>query len=430
MPNFKIYNSSPSKLKALAHSENNSGTISLKSDPSGNLYVKTLSANNEPESLPYTAFGELRVAQLKPQAGWNFSYSVNPDIIISTTATSGSITQSSGKAVLQTTTTSNSTAAIETRDVLRYVPGEGGLIRFTAIFTTGVAGTKQVIGYGDDTDGFFFGYNGSSFGVLRRQNGSENWVAQTAWNGDKFNGSGTSGVTLDPTKGNVYSIRFQWLGFGAIEFYIENPSTGEATMVHRMAYANANDNPSIYNPSLPLSAKVLNSGISSNIVLQTTSAMGFIEGISENVLETINSQTVSKADVSDERAIFSIKNISSFQGKTNRVRVKVGVVSSAADGTRNAQLRLVRNVNYLSGSSGWTNISSGVSVVQYDTGISGFSGGRTLMRWTVGKYNSDSIFFVPDSVPVIISPGETLTFAASSHATAEFDCSLTWLELF
>lgn len=78
----------------------------------------------------------------------------------------------------------------------------------------------QLMGVGDDLDGFFFGYNGSSFGILRRQNGTDNWIPQSAWNNDTFDGNGRSGVALNATQGNVYSIQYQWLGtwsFGPVQ---------------------------------------------------------------------------------------------------------------------------------------------------------------------------------------------------------------------
>lgn len=48
----------------------------------------------------------------------------------------------------------------------------------------------------------FFGHNGPPFGVLKRQNRTDNWIPLYS-----FDGTGPSGVTLDPTKGNIFVIR-------------------------------------------------------------------------------------------------------------------------------------------------------------------------------------------------------------------------------
>lgn len=45
-----------------------------------------------------------------------------------------------------------------------------------------------------------------------------NNVDQASWNGDKLNGTGLSGMTLDITKANFYWIDFAWLGVGAVRF--------------------------------------------------------------------------------------------------------------------------------------------------------------------------------------------------------------------
>lgn len=429
MPNYKIFNDDANKIPSLIHGQYANSAVPAVADSSGHLYVRTVGSSNLPQTLPYTAFGELRVAQPRTQAGWNFAYNVNSDMVNSSFSGSASIAQSGGMAVLKTGATGGSWAYIQTVDVLRYIIGVGGMLRISALFTTGVAGSKQVIGYGDETDGYFFGYNGTSFGILRRQNGSENWVAQSSWNVDKMDGSGTSGVTLDPSKGNVFEIRFQWLGYGAIDFGIENPSTGELILVHRIQYANANTLPSIFNPSLPLSARINNSGTATAITLQTGGAMGFQEGLTTHALEIINSYSNTKSiSANVENAVFSIKDVTSFQSKSNRAPVKLAFVSYSADGTKDVALRVIQNTT-LGGSPSWNNINASTSVVQYDTSGTSVTGGKTLLRWVVSKTASDN-FFLPDALPIVMNPGDTLTIAALSANDSSVSCSLTWNEQF
>ena len=228
--------------------------------------------------VPSTAFGDVRSAEILPIVGWTFNYNINSDLINTTLTGSGTVSASDSMSIIETGPTSNSTAKIETIKALRYTPGLGALIRFTAVFTTGIQNSTQIIGIDDDLDGFFFGYNGTSFGILRRQNGTDNWIPQSSWNTDKFDGTGFSLVTLNPTQGSVYTIQYQWLGFGDIRFFIENPTTGEPTLVHIIRYSNAYTIPSIMNPTLPIMAQVINSTNSNNIVLKTSSAIGIVEG--------------------------------------------------------------------------------------------------------------------------------------------------------
>lgn len=430
MPNYKVFSDSQGQLNALIYGQYASGDMAAKTDSSGYLYVKSFGPDNVPQNLPYTAFGDLQVSQLEPKAGWTFAYNVNPDMVNLFTSGTGTITQSGGMAVLKTGTTSGSWSYINTYYMMRYLVGQGSLIRFTAIYTAGVSGSKQILGFGDDSDGLFFGYNGSSFGILRRQAGVENWTPQTAWNIDKMDGTGPSGMILDQTKGNVYQIQFQWLGYGAIDFAIENASTGSFVPVHQIKYANANTLPSILNPSLPLTARVYNSGTPSNIILQTPSAMGFHQGTAGIALNLTNTFANSKTTLVSglDTAIFSIRNVSTFQGKTNRVQVKVAFISYSADGTKDVTMRIARNAT-IGGTPVWNDINTNASVVQYDTSGTTATGGRNLLYWGETKIGSNQMF-PPDNVPLYMEPGETLTIAANSAATADMICALTWSELF
>ncbi|WP_141541750.1 hypothetical protein [Bacillus thuringiensis] len=124
--------------------------------------------------VPSTAFGDVRSAEILPVVGWTFNYNINSDLINTTLTGSGTVSASDSMGIIESGPTSNSTAKIETIKALRYTPGLGALIRFTAVFTTGIQNSTQIIGIGDDLDVFFFGYNGTSFGILRRQNGTDN----------------------------------------------------------------------------------------------------------------------------------------------------------------------------------------------------------------------------------------------------------------
>jgi hypothetical protein len=41
-------------------------------------------------------------------------------------------------------------------------------------------------------------------------------VEQSAWNGDKLDGTGASGLTLDLTKPQILWMDFEWLGVGNV----------------------------------------------------------------------------------------------------------------------------------------------------------------------------------------------------------------------
>lgn len=419
MPNYTTIQPNPLALKTFAYGLHGSNPVGLAVDADGNLMLSS-------SSVPLTAFDDERVAQLIAVVGWTFNDNVNPDLVRATTTSAGSVTTSNSKAVLQTGAATSSSATISTVRALRYTPGLGALVRLTALFTTGVAGSSQLIGIGDSADGFFFGYQGATFGIIRRQNSTDNLTPQSSWNGDKLDGTGSSGVVLDPTKGNVYAIEFQWLGFGTIDFFIETP-TGTFVLVHRIQYPNSDTNPRIFNPTLPLMAQVANTTNATNMTLQTSSGMGLVEGDPDAALITRNSANSSKTGISAENSIVTIRNNTTFQGKTNRVRIILDFSSVSVDGTQPAQVRLVKNAT-LGGTPAFTDVNPNASVVAFDTAGTTVTGGTSILSYQLQRTDSSQLFL--SSLSITLNPGETLTVAVSSTSNTSVAASLSWEEFF
>lgn len=117
-----------------------------------------------------TAFGELLTAELTPILQSEFSYHVN-EKIWKTFDNNGTITTENNMAKVSTGAAANQSAALISRTPIKYHPGQGSVVEFTTIYTTGVANSKQIHGVIDSSDGLAFGYNGAAFGVLRRVGG-------------------------------------------------------------------------------------------------------------------------------------------------------------------------------------------------------------------------------------------------------------------
>lgn len=133
---------------------------------------------------------------------------------------------------------------------------------FTAIFTTGIANSYQRIGLYDANNGFFIGYEGTSFGVTIRNGGSDITTAQANFNIDTLTGNASSKFTkdgvpvaLDTTKDNLYRIRFGWLGAAVVTFEVYDPD-GTWVAFHKIKVANTQTSPHIQNPNLPLTLDI------------------------------------------------------------------------------------------------------------------------------------------------------------------------------
>jgi hypothetical protein len=149
-------------------------------------------------NFPLTGFGELAAESKTPQVQLKFPEGLNTDIGQKlTNNASSTVTTSSGVATVTCAGAASAFSQIRTIDTIRYGPGQGAIFLGTCSFTTGVANSTQVFGVGGDDEGFFFGYNGTAFGVLHRRRGSLEVKKLTITAG--ATNSGDIDVTLDGT---------------------------------------------------------------------------------------------------------------------------------------------------------------------------------------------------------------------------------------
>ena len=380
----------------------------------------------QPPSSAITAFGAQRQAVETPEAYLSFIYNINTALVTTATANGGTVTQASSMAVLQTSTAVNGSAQLQSNHSIRYIAGQGMLARFTALFTAGKADSQQEIGMGDAVDGFFFGYVGASFGIIHRNAGVDTFIAQADWNSDTLLGSGGSGVTIDPTKGNVYTVQLQWLGFGAIRFWVESPDTGKSILVHTIQRANAFTAVSLVNPTLPLRVKVINSGNDTNLTLRTPSMGVYREGVeAPNGLHgaTYNRKT----GISTETCLFAIKNgATAFSGQTNKVQARLGFLSISS--TADTVFRVVRNPTQ-GGTPSFADFDADTSVISIDTAGTTRTGGRVEHAFVVDA-NAGQIIKLHD-LKVYAYPGDVIAVtAASVVGSAAAQAALNWSEEF
>jgi len=103
-----------------------------------------------------------------------------------------------------------------------YQPGKGLLVLATFVMSSSTsANLTQRAGYFNSENGVFFQKVGSTLSFVLRSyvTGSASdarTVNQSSWNGDKLDGTGPSGITLDPTKAQILWMDFEWLGVGSV----------------------------------------------------------------------------------------------------------------------------------------------------------------------------------------------------------------------
>lgn len=168
------------------------------------------------------AFGRLRVSnpftifdsQSRFFADQHYSY---------VTATGGTTSYNTNQSSvnLSVTTTSGSTAVAQTFRVFPYQPGKSLLTLQTFTMASARSNLRQRIGYFSAQNGVYLeqGANGVTFVIRTYTSGTvddSRYVAQANWNGDKLDGTGPSGVTLDLTKTQILWFDIEWLGVGNV----------------------------------------------------------------------------------------------------------------------------------------------------------------------------------------------------------------------
>jgi hypothetical protein len=127
--------------------------------------------------------------------------------------------------------------------------------------------------------------------------GEDEFVPQSQWNQDVMDGTNStanpSGLLLDPTKGNVYQISIQYLGFGGMVFSIEDPLTRLFTPVHVINYANQYTATNLKVPNMSFQMFSRNTTNTTAVVLRSASNYIGIQGIYKN-LGTVRSYSWSQ----------------------------------------------------------------------------------------------------------------------------------------
>ncbi len=441
------------------------------------FFIILLPCYNFASNSYQSAFGELLSVQ--PQAIVQLQYpygNLNPNYVNATGSFSGTVSNTGNFAQLAIPSGGSGAALLRSKDRLHYQPGQGCESLFTAIFTSGISGTSQQIGLGNmatgesgvtaDTtiqDGFFFGYyngtsvsytgvtgsasptgsptgtgilHGDTFGIIHTCNSRTYFYPQTSWNQDTMNGAGPSGLTLDVTKGNVYKIQYQWLGFGLIGFYIENPTTGQITLVHTIEYANQNTITTLLNPSMQLLAKITRAATGSgDLTLKNPSFAGIIEGkpntnqdvrfaASSAPITTTGSVGYTLATSSNTTFyhILSIQNKSLYNGLPNQVEIVPDWISVINVGANNSECMLTLRLNPTFSSALTYQDVGTYAVVQYaptpgsntpaiNAGITVTNGSVLATFYTVQNQN---VLFSLKDFTFKLAPNDILTLTATT----------------
>lgn len=220
------------------------------------------------------------------------------------TNAAGSITYLPNEASVRmdVTTSSGSETVRQSYRCMPYQPGKGLLMLGTFVMNSPKTGLRQRMGYFGTQNGVFIQQNDSTVSFVLRSyiSGSVSdarTVNQADWNGDKLDGTGDSGFTLDLTKAQILWMDFEWLGVGSVRcgFIID----GQYIVCH--TFENANDITSVYMTTaiLPVRYEITNTAAtaSASSMKQICSSVVSEGGYEQTSIEHVARRTATKTSI-------------------------------------------------------------------------------------------------------------------------------------
>ena len=339
----------------------------------------------------YDAFGRLRVSEPYTLFDSQNRYATDNQFDTST-ATGGSTTFLSNEATvrLDVTTSSGSEVVRQTYRSFPYQPGKSLLTLETFTMNAAKTNLRQRVGFFNTQNGLFFQQNDSTLSFVLRSNSLPTpgtpsdirTVTQANWNGDKLDGTGPSGITLDVTKTQILFFDFEWLGVGRVRcgFFQD----GQFVVCH--TFDNENVQSSVYMTTaiLPLRYEITNTGTTASnssmkqICSTVISEGGYAQTSVEHVARMVN-LSASNYLTTTFKPLVSIRLASTALGAVV-LPVNLNFLPSTAD---NFEIALIKNGTLTSAS--YTAVPSD-SNVEYDISATAISGGTTLYNeWATGK---------------------------------------------
>lgn len=203
-------------------------------------------------SSPFTLFDSQNRYQKDPQFSESLTGSGTATYVANESSVDMAVTTASGDKVVR-----------QSFRVFPYQPGKSLEVFATFVMNAGKTNLRQRVGYFNTDNGLFFQVSGTTNSFVLRTNTSgtpsdARTVNQADWNGDKLDGTGISGLTLDPTKAQILYMDFEWLGVGSVRCgFVIN---GQIIICH--TFNNANDLDKVYMTTaiLPVRYEIENTG--------------------------------------------------------------------------------------------------------------------------------------------------------------------------
>ena len=250
------------QVQAMNITDETDPTHIMSVDEKGSAYTRF--AEGQPT---FDGFAKLKLSQSYMVGYYEFSVSDYGDLFYVGAGNGGGVVHHPNESsmILTADSTYGSFASMQTNRYHYYSQGASVLIVLAACCgDTGKANNTRKWGYFDDARGRYFCLDEQGLGCGRRSSitGSpvDYTVYQANWNVDKLDGTGLSGININPTKMYLYWMDWAFPAVGT-RFGIFD-SHGNRVVCHTLETTGANAYPYTLNATLPVSFTNINTNIS------------------------------------------------------------------------------------------------------------------------------------------------------------------------
>lgn len=226
------------------------------------------------------------------------------------------------------------------------------------------------------TDGFYLeiGSNGPSFNIVKTQ-GTPYTVSvpQSAWNIDTLNGYGSSGLSIDFTKGQIFAVDYEWLGLGRLRFgfYLN----GKLYYAHQVTNLNALSAPYMTSPNQPVRYEIRQNGVGTGLMKQVCATV--VEEGTEEVIGVAVTASLSSTVTVQNNIMTPILAVRINPNFSNLAFLGKSFDLYNTDNTTDILFKVYRNPSFNKALT-WQNIEN--TYLQFATGgnVTTLSGGYSL----------------------------------------------------
>lgn len=328
------------------------------------------------------AFGRLQVSSPYTLFDSQNRYAADNQFSTATTGT-GTTSYLANEAAVKMEVTSGGAGSVvrQSYRCMPYQPGKGLLVLATFVMdSSNSVNLTQRVGYFNAQNGVFFQkIDGTLSFVLRSYvTGSVSdarTVNQADWNGDKLDGTGPSGKTLDGSKAQILWMDFEWLGVGSVRCgFVIN---GVFILCHTFNNANLISNVYMTTAILPMRYEITS----------TTGVAAYLKQICSTVISEGGYQQDSIEHVARRTTVFN--NIDTAANFYPIVSIRLGssYLGSVVIPTRiqfqpttlqNYEIALIKNPT-LTGAT-WAATVPSDSNVEYDVAATAISAAGTVTQ--------------------------------------------------